>query len=59
MTYLDFLHARIIHDGTSNKKVSGKVIKSPFRCILNSTRKLFVILTSKKLKNLLRFPTKK
>ena len=25
-SYLDFLHARIIHDGTSNKNVSGKVI---------------------------------
>ena len=26
VTYLDFLHARIIHDGTLNKKVSRKSI---------------------------------
>ena len=26
VTYLDFLHARNIHDGTSNIKVSGKII---------------------------------
>ena len=26
VTYLDFLHARVIHDGTSNIKVSGKFI---------------------------------
>ena len=26
VTYLDFLHARTIHDGTSNIKVSGKII---------------------------------
>ena len=26
VTYLDFLHALVIHDGASNKKVSGKVI---------------------------------
>ena len=26
VTYLDFLHARTIHDGTSSIKVSGKII---------------------------------
>jgi len=26
VTYLGFLHARTIHDGTSNTKVSGKII---------------------------------
>ena len=26
VTYLDFLHARTIHDGASNIKVSGNII---------------------------------
>ena len=38
VTYLDFLRARIIHDRTLNKKVSGKVISYNF---LKNIKRLF------------------